>query len=221
MPRKSPTKEQIEAQIYEKHGDVVKIDWYTYINTQKKCRFIDKDYGEWWATPNKVKDEGCGHKKRSNEKAKKTYLKKYGVHHSCIHPDVIAKKDRTTIKRYGVKNVQQVPEISLKSSITAKKITKIKHWKSGEELACQGSYEVAVVNHLNENKIDFLWQPKSFKMPDGYTYRPDAYLIDQDLWIEIKGRKYEASMVKWQWFHETYPNSELWDKDRLKEMKIL
>ncbi|KKM14938.1 hypothetical protein LCGC14_1701060, partial [marine sediment metagenome] len=26
---------------------------------------------------------------------------------------------------------------------------------------------------------------------------------------------------KWEWFHKEHPNSELWDKKKLKEMKII
>jgi hypothetical protein len=31
----------------------------------------------------------------------------------------------------------------------------------------------------------------------------------------------EDAKEKWEWFHSNYPNSELWNESKLKEMKIL
>ena len=58
-------------------------------------------------------------------------------------------------------------------------------------------------------------------MPNGKTYRPDLYLADSNLWIEIKGYMREGSKIKWEWFHSICPNSELWNKKFLKSMKII
>ena len=59
-------------------------------------------------------------------------------------------------------------------------------------------------------------------MPNGKTFRPDCYLIGKRKpWIEIKGYFRQKNKEKWDWFHKKYPNSELWDKKKLKEMKII
>ena len=58
-------------------------------------------------------------------------------------------------------------------------------------------------------------------MPNGKTYRPDLYLPDSDVWIEIKGYFRKDAKIKWDWFHKEHPNSELWNEEKLKEMKIL
>lgn len=57
-------------------------------------------------------------------------------------------------------------------------------------------------------------------MPDNKTYRPDCYLINKNLWIEIKGYFRNDAREKWDWFHEKYPNSELWNKKALKGIGI-
>lgn len=44
-------------------GDVVSIDQTSYVTASKKARFIDKEYGEWWAKPKWVL-QGHGHKQR-------------------------------------------------------------------------------------------------------------------------------------------------------------
>jgi len=58
-------------------------------------------------------------------------------------------------------------------------------------------------------------------MPDGRTYRLDLYLIDEDKYVEIKGYFRKDAQEKWDWFHKTHTNSELWNKKKLKELKIL
>ena len=95
------------------------------------------------------------------------------------------------------------------------------HWKTGEELVCQASYEKIVVEYFNVNKINFRWQSKTFKMPNGKTYRPDCYLFSTRKWIEIKGYFREKNKIKWDWFQTIKSNSELWDKNKLKSMGIL
>ena len=101
------------------------------------------------------------------------------------------------------------------------KIVDLIHWKNQEIVSCLGSYEVKVVKFFNKYKIDYLWQPRTFTMPNGKTYRPDLYLPVENKWIEIKGYFYDDAFDKWTWFHKEYPNSELWNTQKLKEMKIL
>jgi hypothetical protein len=53
------------------------------------------------------------------------------------------------------------------------------------------------------------------------TYRPDLYLAEQDKWVEIKGFFRKDAQDKWDWFHSSYANSELWNKPKLIELEIL
>ena len=46
---------------------VLTLDISTYVNVRTKCRFIDKDHGEWWSKPNNVLN-GHGHPKHGNFK---------------------------------------------------------------------------------------------------------------------------------------------------------
>lgn len=95
------------------------------------------------------------------------------------------------------------------------------HWKTGEELVCQASWEKKVVEYLNKNKINFRWQPRSFNMPDGKKYYPDMYLHSTKKWVEIKGYFRKDAKEKWDWFKTIKPNSELWNKQKLQSMGIL
>ena len=88
-------------------------------------------------------------------------------------------------------------------------------------MICVGGYEAKAVEYLNKNQINFEWQPQVFKMPNGKTYRPDLFLIDDQIWIEIKGWMRKDAQEKWDWFLVQFPTAELWDRKKLKEMQIL
>ena len=329
MNKKYPI-EQIKAMIKEIHGDTIRINESTYKGMSRKCKFIDKDYGEWITSPSKIIHRKQGHKARAVEKARKTFINNYGVDNPLKDPtiknkikntcmkkygvnnpaknkviqekmsmsmikayedgSIIVKREKTCMKRYGVKNVtqcpvirakmkdtlfnnygvivpaknkvilnkmkvtnitkygvdnpsknkviidkiintniakygvkstMQYPEIATKNARAQSKSKILKHWKTNEELICIGSYERAVVKYLNKNKINFKWQSKTFNMPDGRTYRPDIYLYSTKKWIEIKGYFRNDALEKWEWFRSVKPNSELWNKKKLMEMKIL
>ena len=71
--RAIPTAE-IVRRVKEVHGDTIILDISTYIDTKTKCRFIDKDYGDWWAKPNNIIGKKEGHKNRKVDKQKATFI---------------------------------------------------------------------------------------------------------------------------------------------------
>lgn len=178
-------------------------------------------FNTWSATPNNVRQGKwcplCGKKKQ-----KQTCLRKYGAESALDRKSKVRKKiDRTLMEKYGTKYISQVPEIAKKAAKSNNASYVLTHWFSSEKIVCIGSWERKVVEHLNKNKIDYLWQVQTFRMSNKRTYTPDLYLPEEDLWIEIKGYLRKDAKEKWDWFHKSYPNSELWDKKKLKEMEIL
>lgn len=144
-----------------------------------------------------------------------TNMDKYGQKH------FIDKMQDSLFETHGVLHCMHVKEYALKNAKATNKAVILKHWKTNEDLICQGSYERKVVAYLNLQKIEFTWQSTVFEMPDKKTYRPDLYLISQALWIEIKGYFRKDALEKWNWFSLEHPNSQLWDKNKLTAMKIL
>ena len=164
----------------------------------------------------RTKSCGCGHiNVLDNVKIK------YGVTSPIQVPKIKNKIKKTNRKKYGVDHPMKNKEVALRSAKNSNNSYILQHWKGGQKLICQGSYEKKVVKYLNENMIEYDWQPKVFKMPGGGTYRPDLYLINEKQWIEIKGYFRKDAKEKWNWFHTTYKNSKLWDKNKLKKMRIL
>src|SRR5262249_34937096 len=134
------------------------------------------------------------------------------------------------MRRYGVANVQQVSCIRDRSAKTRRNAVVKKHWKTGDDIVCVGSYERAVVDWLNDNHVDFRWQvPVLIEAPApdcliGRTYFVDLYVVDGvhgDTFVEIKGGwPRDLQRMKWDWFHSTHENSQLWDAAALKRIGV-
>lgn len=238
---------EVISKMKELHGDILSIDELTYIGTNKKAKFIDKDYGEWWCKPNDIlmghahDKRGCitgGLKQRHSIESVKERLKK-------VHGDNVI-LDETTYVKYGIPcrfvdkdygEFWQKPERVVRGTLIDEKQTNkflrgyIIHWKTGYKLLYQSGYELKVIRYFNENKIDFLFHSQRFYLPRSVLttpkgkqsyYIPDFYLPEKNIWIEVKGRFLtEDSKIKWAWFHNEHPTSELWDTQKLQEMGIL
>lgn len=226
------TKEKMKQTIKDKYG----VDFYAQsaeYKEQYKNTCLEKYGVEHYFASEEAHDKlrdlslarfGVEHPFQSEEvkeKIRDTCREKYGVEWTGSIPGVKEKREATCLRKYGFKTASQNAKIALKAAKSVN-YTKIKtHWKTNEELVCQGSYEAKVVDYLNNNKINYLWQPETFTLSNGSTYRPDLYLIDEDKWIEIKGYFREDAKIKWALFTAIYTNSELWDANLLKTMEIL
>lgn len=159
----------------------------------------------------------CGHKKKIF-----AFTLRSGRTKSCGCKNVELRK-QTCLKKYGKEAVSQVKEIALKQAKSRNDCHLKIHWKSEKQLICQGSYEAKTVDYLNKNKIDFVWQPKVFYLKKiNRHYRPDLYIKDIKKWIEIKGYIFrQDALDKWNEFKKIRPNSEFWNKEKLKELMIL
>ena len=139
--------------------------------------------------------------------------------HWCVKCAVI-KRANTNIERYGVSVPAKNLEIAKKTAKSLSKKKTVFHWKT-DELMYMAGWDSNVASYFNENKINYSHEPKAIQMPDGRVYIPDFYLQDKDLWIEVKGHFWGDAQEKWDWFHKTYSNSELWDQKKLKTLGIL
>lgn len=197
----------VKTVLFKTYGDLIKIKEETYYSVDKKAKFIDAEYGEFECRTIDVLKQKGSHPSRKMDRFKKTCLEKYGVEYPS-----------------------QNKESALKAAKKGNLIHIKEHWKTKEELICKAAWEARVVDYLNTNKINFEWQPQIFKIPKELyttktggqaTYRPDLYLIEKDVWVEIKGYFRGDSEKKWNWFKSEHPTAELWDKKKLKEMGIL
>jgi hypothetical protein len=190
------TEDEIRCILKQQHNNIVELVG-PYLGACVPCIFRDVEFGEFTALPLNVL-RGTGHIKRA-----------------------VKRRQQTSIERFGTTHHMQNTEVFLKNMRKQRHHYKEVHWKSQQILDCTGTWEVATVRWLNERKIDFIWQPRAFKMPNGKTYRPDAFIIDMNLWIDVKGYFPETSRFKCDWFKTIMPNFEVWQNDKLHELGIL
>lgn len=207
-----------------------------------KLKCIDCN-NEWSASFGNIKNSNSGCPECAKEKRKQTYLKtigydnpqkspivrektiktfkeKHGVEYPYQKKEFLEKSQKTCELHWGEKYPAQNSEIALKTARKQTNRTILHHWKTQKEIVCVCSYEVAVVEWLNETKQEFDWQIR-FCMPNGKKYFCDLYFMDKNLYAEVKGHFRKDAREKWEWFHKEYPNSELWDRQKLKELGLL
>jgi hypothetical protein len=210
-----------------------------YINNHTKMWWECSKGHRWEATLANIKigtwcPECAGIKKLSLDVANETAIKMGG---KCLSDKYINSETKMTwecacghiwqAKLGHIRQGHWCPKCgSLETAKKSNKACILKHWKTGSEIVCVASYEKAVVEYFNSNRIDYMWQHKIFYMPPDKSgkirsYRPDCYLLSEDKWIEIKGYFRQDAKEKWTWFHRKYINSELWDAKKLKELEIL
>jgi hypothetical protein len=237
-------KPHLIEKLNKQHFGNVSLNIHTFRSMKEKAKFTDKEFGEWWATPNHVVHDGSGHpnRKKRNISQKLTKFNNIKIaidlalknEGKCLSLEI--KNCRTKLLwecKLGHSWYQNLNHIKFSNSwcphckfskaakSSAKNFYILNHWKDGSEIVCQGSWEKKVVDFLNERNIYYRWQCEIFTMPDGRTYRPDAFLVNENKWVEIKGYFRDDAEEKWNWFHKEYPNSELWNKEKLKQKGIL
>ena len=83
-------------------GRELSIDISTYKKVAVKARFIDKDYGEFWAEPRFI-IRGASHPARAQEKREATCFKKYGVKTPMENKELAERQRDSVEAKYGVR----------------------------------------------------------------------------------------------------------------------
>jgi hypothetical protein len=87
-------------------------------------------------------------------KMKATNLKRYGMESPLSSPDIIQKRFETNRKRYGTIAPCQNHEVAVRNARSQTRAIKLRHWMTGGEIICIGSYEAKVVEYLNASHIE-------------------------------------------------------------------
>lgn len=220
MPEKK-TFEQAKLELETKFPHLELIE-DTFINTKSKLTILDKECGKiFYRSFNSVMSSNYpGHPDNQQYRIEQTWLKNYGTTNPNKVKSIKAKAEQTLLNKYGVTNPSQYREFHEKAAVSMNNAYAVPHWKTGEVINCVGKYEARVIDYLNSNKIDYIWKPLVFICSSGSRYFIDMYLPETDVYVEIKGRFFPDAKVKWEEFQKAYPNSELWNKDKLKQLGI-
>ena len=90
------------------------------------------------------------------------------------------------------------------------------------KIKVDGTWELKTCKFLDQNNYKWIRNTKRFNYIDDNgkkrTYCPDFYLIDSDIFIEVKGYITKLDKIKWSQFSNKL---EVWDKKTLKDKNIL
>lgn len=102
--------------------------------------------------------------------------------------------------------------------------------KTGKKIWLRSSWELKVINHFEQNNIEFEYENYTFPIIYEYkniqhegTYTPDFYLSKENKYIEVKGWWRDDAKVKFETFKQTYSgiNIKVWNYNKLKELGVL
>jgi hypothetical protein len=67
-------------------------------------------------------------------------------------------------------------------------------------------WEAAFIkDYLEKNDLRWKYEPQRFELKGGMGYIPDFHIIDQDLWVEIKGCEFYDRFEKTDLFRDEHP----------------
>lgn len=106
---------------------------------------------------------------------------------------------------------------------TAGRTKKIKYKSEiAGDVFLDGNWELNTAIYFDKNNINWIRNKKRFSYIDSKgkyrTYCPDFFIIDENLYIEVKGYTTELDKLKWKQFPLKL---EIWDKNVLKNKKII
>ena len=182
--------------------------------------------------------DGNGPRRRKKIKSKNFGLG-YGWHKDKSWEEVVGKEKSDELK----KNWKSKSENLIHTDETKENLSKLmkERYANGWEVKCgrapkidyespiagliklDGSWELKVAKYLDSINVKWKRNKERFKynniIKGGVsTYCPDFYVEDWNEYIEVKGYKTDLDEVKWSQFKY---NLQIWDKNKLKELKIL
>ncbi len=104
-----------------------------------------------------------------------------------------------------------------------KKKRSLRQWydsKIAGTVHLDSSWEVAYAEYLDKNNVKCIRNKIMFPYPWGKKtkyYIPDFYLLDEDLYVEIKGLKTDKDIAKWENFPSYYKLKTL-EKEELEKL---
>lgn len=85
----------------------------------------------------------------------------------------------------------------------------------------RSSWEVRFADYLTSSDKDWLYEPNTFKLSNIISYRPDFYIVSEDLYVEVKGRLKDGDIVKINMFQEKGFNLLYIDRPILEEIGLI
>ena len=113
-------------------------------------------------------------------------------------------------KKHSLESIQKI--IKNRTEIVGTFVPEVQHY-------VRSTWEEQVAKWLKSKHFTYHYEPRVFNTSAGY-YRPDFYLPDKNLYIEVKGRWYPKAKEKFLHFWQRHPNVLLLHKREIKLIRI-
>lgn len=129
---------------------------------------------------------------------------------------------------YGVGHTEETREKMSQAFVNGRKVGYNTHWGKGSyydtpnqrRVWMRSGWEVKTANYLTEKDIDWYYEYKWLPVTESMSYLPDFYLPEFDCYIEVKGRKKDKNMEKFELAQKKYKVL-LWDGEELLKRGII
>jgi len=186
-----------------------------YINADTQYQWECSCGHIWHTNLPTTTDRWCP--KCASQIRKQTKAKKYGDPNFNNRE----KAKQTCLERFGAECSMQNADVARRNAKSRNNSVTVYHWLTGQEIVCQGSFEVKVVEKLNNEKTNYVWQVP-FTLSTNKVYICDIFLPDINLFVEIKGRWFDDAKEKFELWRKEFPdlNVQIWDRPFLRTIGI-
>lgn len=171
---------------------------------EKECLFCKQTYYVQRKRRNKTKF--C------SAKCKSAFI--YAQHKTVMIERARLKSTGRVAPNRGVPHTDEALEKILKSSMNRSVYKNMCYDrfidKNGKEYCFKSSYEFAFcIDILEKQNINWVYEPRRFKLSNGKVYIPDFYDKDNDIFYEVKGYLTDKSKEKLDLFYKEYEQIKL------------
>jgi hypothetical protein len=171
----------------KERSDKLKAYYETHILTEEECKIRGDQFKTFYEEHPEAR------------KAHSDFMKSGGS--PSIRPEV-GKKISDSLKIWHTTHTQ--PEKSFRSNGGYFNKLNI------EPVWLRSSYETRYAEILDEYEVNWDYECRAFHIYTlDTTYRPDFYLPDHNLWVEVKGYMSDVDKIKLTEFYNTHPNENL------------
>lgn len=134
-----------------------------------------------------------------------------GKHHTIEQREYMSKVTKRRHENGWDNKCGRAPKIKYHSDIAG-------------DVTLDGSWELSVAKYLDERGIEWRRNKRRFKYVNLHNkesyYKPDFYLVNENIYIEVKGYETDLDRCKWKQFPKN-ETLKVWKKDDLLKLDIL
>jgi len=194
-----------------------------------------QEYKRKWGNPPTVSNNVLEKRGKSISKSKKGTMVGpdnpfYGKTHSVGVRGIISKANKGKVGPWANKRIPESARVKMSinhANVSGRlnpmfgRTTNQAKYHQYKGVSFRSGWEVKVAKYLDEVGVLWKYEEIRFDLLD-CTYCPDFYLVEQDIFVEVKGVVTEGFLIRMSKMKELYPKVEvqIWDRKKLQSLGI-